>query len=79
MCERFREIVRFELTLRNKLIIWRGNQGKEEIPALAKNYDKITHVITFKLLEERKDPTEGSCLSSPTLPLPPNSRDTIIK
>lgn len=55
------------MALRNKLIIWKGNQGKEEILALGKNNDKITGVIMFEELEERKEPEEeGSYVSPPT-------------
>lgn len=55
------------MALRNKLILWKGSQGKEEILALGKNNDKITVVIMFEVLEERKEPEEsGSCLSPPT-------------
>lgn len=65
ICEGFRQVVRSELALRNKLIIWRGNQGKD-IPALGKNNDKIIGAIMFEVLEKRKEPGEGLCLSLPT-------------
>lgn len=77
ICDGFREIVRAELTLRNKVMI---SRSKKEIPVLGKDNDKIISVLMFKVLEKRREAAQGLCTSFlSNSSVVPKSRDLMTK